>query len=86
MDLWDRGHGLIFVDNQPGNIDNYSVFTAALMNAYAVSRTTVSIRLKALGLLSDSRTAQIEARQFSGIGSNFWTHAPRRAQQSVRTY
>jgi Zn-dependent peptidase ImmA (M78 family) len=85
MDLWDRGHGLIFVDNQPGNIDNYSVFTAALMNEYAVSRTTISIRLKALGLLTDSRGGQIDAGQFSGVRSNFLTHAAR-AQPSVRTH
>ena len=56
MDLMDRGYGLIFLDHQPINTRNYYVFTSALMDAYEVSRTAVSIRLKNLGLLKDSST------------------------------
>jgi Zn-dependent peptidase ImmA (M78 family) len=69
-DLRDRGHGLIFVDNQPGNIENHYLITTALMKEFAVSPTTVSTRLKALGLLNDSRPRQIEARKFSGMRSS----------------
>jgi IrrE N-terminal-like domain/Restriction endonuclease len=54
MDLKDRGHGLIFLDHQPINTHNYYVLTSALMAAYKVSRTAVSIRLKSLGLLNES--------------------------------
>ena len=56
MDLINRGHGLIFLDQQPVNIHNYQLFTSALMTDYEVSRTAVSIRLKSLGLLNDSWT------------------------------
>ena len=83
MDLWNRGHGLVFVDNQPANIANYFVFTTALMNVFDVSRTTVSIRLTALGLLNDSRTRQSDARRTSGMGSNLWTRAAKRAEPNT---
>jgi Zn-dependent peptidase ImmA (M78 family) len=56
MDLKDRGYGLIFLDHQPINTHNYYILTSALMAAYEVSRTAVSIRLKSLGLLNDSWT------------------------------
>jgi Zn-dependent peptidase ImmA (M78 family) len=56
MDLKDRGYGLIFLDHQRINTRNYYIFTSTLMDAYEVSRTAVSIRLKALGLLNDSWT------------------------------
>jgi Zn-dependent peptidase ImmA (M78 family) len=55
MDLIDRGHGLVFRDHQPVNVRNYYDLTSALMDAYGVSRTAVSIRLKGLGLLRESR-------------------------------
>lgn len=77
MNLFDRGHGMIFVDNQSGNIDNYYGFTTALMNAYAVSRSTISIRLKALGLLNDSRAAQLEGRTVLRNGKRLLDTSPR---------
>jgi hypothetical protein len=51
LNITDRGHGLLYLDQQPVNTRNYRLFTDALMQAYDVSRTAVSIRLKGLGLL-----------------------------------
>jgi Zn-dependent peptidase ImmA (M78 family) len=86
LDLRDRGHGLIFVDAQPANIENYYLVTTALMKVFAVSRTTIDIRLKALGLLNDSRPRQIEAGRLSRMGNNFWTQAARGIPPSLQTY
>jgi len=57
LNLRDRGYGLIYLDNQPVNTRNYRLLTDALMQAYDVSRTAVTIRLKGLGLLKYPRDA-----------------------------
>ena len=86
LDLWDRGQGLIFVDNQRCNIENYDVVTTALMKAFDVSRATLKIRLQALGLVNDSRSRQADAANFAAIGSNFRIKTARRTPPGLRAY
>jgi hypothetical protein len=52
----DRGHGQLYVDNQPCNYQNYERVTGELMTHYRVSREAVAIRLEQLGLLRDVRS------------------------------
>ncbi|WP_437564920.1 MULTISPECIES: ImmA/IrrE family metallo-endopeptidase [unclassified Sorangium] len=54
-DLADRGHGALFVDEQPCNQRNFYSVTDALRSTYHVSRKVVEIRLKMFGLLNDAR-------------------------------
>lgn len=54
LGLQNKGFGLIYLDQQPVNRLLYYELTNALMEAFAVSRTAVTIRLKALGLLKGS--------------------------------
>lgn len=49
-----RGVGL-YLDNQPGNRDNYMRITGAMMKKFKVSRTVIERRLKYLRLLQDDR-------------------------------
>jgi Zn-dependent peptidase ImmA (M78 family) len=52
--LVDRGHGLLYMDNQQCNVDTYYAVTMSIMNKFSVSRSVVRIRLKELGLLNES--------------------------------
>lgn len=54
--LEDRGHGLLFVDEQPCNQRIFFSVTDSLRLKYDVSRSAVEIRLKDFGLLNDTRT------------------------------
>jgi Zn-dependent peptidase ImmA (M78 family) len=54
--VWDRGFGMLYLDNQPCNLQNYDFVTARLMERYGVSRSAVRIRLESLDLLSDHRS------------------------------
>lgn len=54
-DLKDRGHGLIYVDNQPVNLGIFYRVTSDLKQRYNVSRAVVQHRLQGLGLLNDAR-------------------------------
>lgn len=51
----DRGHGQLYVDDQPCNIQTYEILTNHLMQHYGVSRAAVTIRLTSLGVLNDKR-------------------------------
>ncbi|CAN91440.1 MULTISPECIES: ImmA/IrrE family metallo-endopeptidase [Sorangium] len=53
--LEDRGHGILFVDEQSCNQRNFFLVTNALRLKYDVSRRVVEIRLKQFGLLNDAR-------------------------------
>jgi Zn-dependent peptidase ImmA (M78 family) len=55
LDLRDRGHGLLFVDNQPVNLATYYRFTSELKHRFHVSRAVVHNRLQELGVLVDAR-------------------------------
>lgn len=54
-DLQDKGHGLLYVDDQLCNQVAYRLITNALCAKYRVSRTVVKIRLENLGFLNDAR-------------------------------
>jgi Zn-dependent peptidase ImmA (M78 family) len=65
-----KGHGALYVDRQPCNIENYHKVTAPLMQKYGTSRTAVSIRLDELGLLIDTRAST--SFQTAHSAANFW--------------
>ncbi|CAD6872354.1 hypothetical protein [Methylomonas fluvii] len=50
----DRGYGLLYLDDQPCNVDAYYAVTTPIMNKFNVSRSAIKIRLKHLGLLSEN--------------------------------
>lgn len=51
----DRGHGLVFVDDQPCNYAPYQRLLAGLQAHFEVSKQVIEIRLERLGLLNDQR-------------------------------
>lgn len=51
----NKGHGYIYVDNQPCNLNDYHRFLDEVSREFEVSKTVVEIRLKKLGLLKDDR-------------------------------
>ena len=53
--LHDRGFGILFVDDQRCNEENYRRITDALKLEYSVSRAVIKHRLTKLGLLNDRR-------------------------------
>lgn len=52
----DRGHGYIFVDDQPCNYTDYKQFLFYLQSYFGVSRQAIEIKLNNLGMLIDERT------------------------------
>ncbi|MDV6343146.1 ImmA/IrrE family metallo-endopeptidase [Nitrosomonas sp. Is37] len=52
--LVDRGHGLLYLDDQRCNVDAFYAVTAPIMSEFNVSRSVVKIRLKQLGFLIES--------------------------------
>ena len=54
LELKNRGFGVLYVDNQKCNLDNFYSVSNFLKNKYAVSRSVVKHRLKKLGLLIES--------------------------------
>jgi Zn-dependent peptidase ImmA (M78 family) len=69
----DRGHGPLYVDDQPCNWQNYERVTGELMTQYKVSREAVAIRLEQLGLLRDVRSKRWlkpEKLGATSLGSN----------------
>lgn len=63
-DLKDKGHGLLFVDQQPCNQRTFFEVTDLLRLKYDVSRRAVEIRLKRFGLLADARGSIRSNRRF----------------------
>lgn len=59
LGLINRGHGALYVDDQPCNIQNFKIITDNLMKHYAVSRKAVAIRLESLEILNDNRSGAI---------------------------
>lgn len=55
LGLRDRGHGALYLDDQPVNQKSYFHITGNLMTTFGVSRTAIHIRLTRLGLLTDAR-------------------------------
>lgn len=57
LGLVNRGHGALYVDDQPCNTQNFKIITNHLMKYYAVSRKAVAVRLESLDLLKDQRSS-----------------------------
>lgn len=55
LGLRDKGHGLIYVDNQKCNLRSFYAVSDKLTKEYGVSREAVRVRLDRLGLLNDAR-------------------------------
>ena len=55
LNLLNRGHGALYVDNQRENLNNYFYVTSQLMSIFNISREAVEIRLKRFKLLNDAR-------------------------------
>lgn len=78
LDIRDKGAGLLYVDWQTCNIENFLGVTERLMKFYGASRAAVAIRLQGLGLLRDARRGTtmktigeslLEAPPFNGSDS-----------------
>lgn len=57
LGLSSRGYGVLYLDEQPCNLDSYHSVTNKLMNTYSVSKAVVKIRLKNLGLLTEKNNS-----------------------------
>lgn len=55
LDIRDRGHGYVFVDDQPCNYLAYHKLQTELSEYFEVSKQAIEIKLKKLGLLTDHR-------------------------------
>lgn len=55
LQISDRGHGYIFVDDQPFNLMIYDELLTALSNHFVVSKQAIQIKFKSLGMLTDRR-------------------------------
>jgi len=59
LDIRDRGHGLIYVDDHPWNLGGYDQLLSDLSLYFEVSKQAIEIKLKKLNILNDQRcTAQ----------------------------
>ena len=55
LEIRDRGHGYIFVDDQPCNYWPYTQLLSGLSSDFEASKTAVEIKLTNMGLLTDQR-------------------------------
>ncbi|MEJ5900530.1 ImmA/IrrE family metallo-endopeptidase [Ochrobactrum teleogrylli] len=55
LDIKDRGHGYIFVDDQPCNFMVYEELLSILSTHFGASKTAIEIKFKNLGMLTDQR-------------------------------
>lgn len=62
----DKGHGHIFVDDQPCNFLPYGQLLSELSEHFAVSKQAIAIRLSKLGLVNDVRTKHKNFSSFLG--------------------
>ncbi len=53
LNLYNRGFGLIYLDNQKCNRETFIKLSSPLMQKYKVSRSVIKIRLKNLNLLTE---------------------------------
>lgn len=51
-----RGHGYIYVDNQPCNQGDFYQLLSSVSSEFEASKQVVEIKLKKLGMLNDHRT------------------------------
>jgi Zn-dependent peptidase ImmA (M78 family) len=55
LDIKDRGHGYIFVDDQPCNYGPYNQLLSNLSSEFEVSKQAIEIKFKKTGTLTDQR-------------------------------
>jgi len=66
LDITDRGHGYIFVDDQPHNYQAYEQLLTQLLTYFEVSKQAIHVKFNNLGMLTDQRTRR--ASQLPDIG------------------
>jgi len=68
--ILNKGHGVLFIDEQKCNLNSYYKITNTLRDKFRVSRKVVEYRLKNLNLLNDERgkrKEKEEEKRFFGI-------------------
>ncbi|WGI23369.1 ImmA/IrrE family metallo-endopeptidase [Amylibacter sp. IMCC11727] len=55
LGIQDRGHGYLFVDDQPCNYSPYNQLLTDISEYFKISKQVIEIRLKSHGLLNDQR-------------------------------
>lgn len=71
--LTDRGHGLLYLDDQPCNVSAFYAVTTPIMNEFSISRSLVKIRLKELGFLNEGATQLNNLIQTTRKGNRWGT-------------
>ena len=67
LDVRDRTHGYVYVDNQPCNYTVYDELLSKLSTYFQVSKQVVELKFKKLNMLNDQRRAEnIAATQVLG--------------------
>lgn len=56
LGITDRGHGYIFVDDQPQNYQSYEQLLTQLLTYFEVSKQAIHVKFNSLGMLTDQRT------------------------------
>jgi Zn-dependent peptidase ImmA (M78 family) len=56
LNIKDRGHGYVYVDDQPWNIVSYNDLLSRLANYFEVSKQAIEVKFRKLQLLTDDRT------------------------------
>jgi Zn-dependent peptidase ImmA (M78 family) len=69
LDIRDRGHGYIFVDNQPCNYTPYEELLSRLSTYFEVSKQAIEVKFRKSKMLTDHRTRS-EQSPISGVLSN----------------
>lgn len=71
LNIRDRGHGYIYVDDQPCNLHTYEQLLSNLRLYFEVSRQAIEIKLLRMGLVVDMRKVKqgisIGGRSVNGI-------------------
>ncbi|HEV7434784.1 MAG TPA: ImmA/IrrE family metallo-endopeptidase [Pseudorhizobium sp.] len=67
----NRGHGYIYVDDQPANLADYDDLLVCLSKHFEASKEVVEIKLKTMNLLTDRRTRHKAVHVGQALG-NAW--------------
>ena len=67
LGITDRGHGYIFVDDQPYNYQIYDQLLTQLLTYFEVSKQAIQYKLQKLGMLTDQRSRR--ASQLGDVGN-----------------
>ncbi|MBW9064102.1 ImmA/IrrE family metallo-endopeptidase [Rhizobium herbae] len=67
LDIRDRGHGYIFVDDQPWNYQAYNELLSRLSSHFEVSKQAIEIKFKNMGWLNDQRKKYEASSAFGAL-------------------